>query len=1061
MINADREHTKSPKFDRRRVATCWKAFVEGQPFARNGARDLIIESWERCRLLGVDAQNQRAPHVGLGAPIEKLLRANAELMQAADYTWQVLSESLAASESIFVVTDAQGVLLDVRGNSELVEAAAREHVGPGYDWSEQASGTNAIGTALMLDSPTIVRSVEHFCVAAKIWDCAASPVRDLSDGTLLGLLDVTSIGDMSDSHTLALAVTAAHQIEHTLHSQELARSVQLLNWYRAMDSRWGDHMALLLDRKGGVITATESVPARYGSTPLDFPVTDGRPVMPMESDMAIVECIPYRLPADLRGSGASDKWEGGIVVIDVVHSTHADAALHTASRTFGDDIDPAFRRITTNNPRLIEMMRRAERMARANSPILLSGETGSGKELFARAIHECSNVSSGPFIAVNSGTLTKELAASELLGYEPGAFTGASSKGRRGKFEDADGGTLFLDEIGELPLDVQVHLLRVLQDNAVVRVGGNQERRVQVRIIAATNRNLDQEAEAEHFRSDLYYRLKVLNLALPPLRERPDDIELLVDTFLRRMQGTYGLGGKTVSTAMLKILTDRGCVKRGSSSERSCEIIASLSYWSKWLMKRFIEGENRSQSTLFPESLEDYIAEDNAVRVVDAFVDTLDLKQLGFERAEPSVTGRPGYQPATMLKIDVYGYLNRLQSSRRLERESHRNVELIWLTGRLMPDFKTIADFRKDNRKAIRRVCAEFVGVCRELELFSATLVAIDGSKFKAVNSRDKNFTRKSVERRLKKTQANIDRYLAKLDAVDREEPEIQEVTAAEIKQKIASMEAKMEELKGHEGAVEAHPDNQVSLTDPDARSMMKAGGGSVVGYNVQTAVDSKHHLIAAHEVTNAPTDRSQLSSMAAQATTALDPKALTVIADPGYYKGEEIRACYEAGVMALVPKPRTSGTKAVGLYEKQDFHYESEADQYRCPAGEVLAHRHNGIENGMKMPFYYASVLVCRECTLKSQCTLSKERRIRRWEHESVLDDAEVELKQHPDAMRQRLVEHPYGTIKHWMGSTHFLMKRLPNVQAEMSLHVLAYNLRRAINILGVPKIIEQLQTA
>ncbi len=510
-------------------------------------------------------------------------------------------------------------------------------------------------------------------------------------------------------------------------------------------------------------------------------------------------------------------------------------------------------------------------------------------------------------------------------------------------------------------------------------------------------------------------------------------------------------------------ITERGCVKRGSSSERSCEIIASLSYWSKWLMKRFIEGENRSQSTLFPESLEDDIGEDNAVRVVDAFVDTLDLKQLGFERAEPSVTGRPGYQPATMLKIYVYGYLNRLQSSRRLERESHRNVELIWLTGRLMPDFKTIADLRKDNRKAIRRVCAEFVGVCRELELFSATLVAIDGSKFKAVNSRDKNFTRQSVERRLKKTQANIDRYLAKLDAVDREEPEIQEVTAAEIKQKIASMEAKMEELKGHEGAVEAHPDNQVSLTDPDARSMMKAGGGSVVGYNVQTAVDSKHHLIAAHEVTNAPTDRSQLSSMAAQATTALDPKALTVIADPGYYKGEEIRACYEAGVMALVPKPRTSGNKAVGLYEKQDFHYESEADQYRCPAGEVLAHRHNGIENGMKMPFYYASVLVCRECTLKSQCTLSKERRIRRWEHESVLDDAEVELKQHPDAMRQRkrLVEHPYGTIKHWMGSTHFLMKRLPNVQAEMSLHVLAYNLRRAINILGVPKIIEQLQTA
>ena len=287
-------------------------------------------------------------------------------------------------------------------------------------------------------------------------------------------------------------------------------------------------------------------------------------------------------------------------------------------------------------------------------------------------------------------------------------------------------------------------------------------------------------------------------------------------------------------------------------------------------MKRFIEGENRYQSSLFPESLEDYIAEDNAIRIVDAFVDKLDLEELGFEGAEPSATGRPGYQPAVMLKMYIYGYLNRIHSSRRLERESHRNVELIWLTGRLMPCFKSIAAFRKDNRQAIRRVCLEFVGVCRELQLFSATLVAIDGSKFKAVNSRDKNFTRKSVKLRIKKTQANIDRYLAKLDAVDKEEPEIAEVTATELKQKIASMEAKMDELKDYEAEVEAHPDQQVSVTDPDSRSMMKAGGGSTVGYNVQTAVDSKHHLIAAHEVTNASSDRSQLSSMAGKAREAL-----------------------------------------------------------------------------------------------------------------------------------------------------------------------------------------------
>jgi len=478
-------------------------------------------------------------------------------------------------------------------------------------------------------------------------------------------------------------------------------------------------------------------------------------------------------------------------------------------------------------------------------------------------------------------------------------------------------------------------------------------------------------------------------------------------------------------------------------------------------MKRFIEGEDRSQSTLFPERLDDYIAEDNAVRVVDAFVNKLDLGKLGFDRVEPSVTGRPGYQPATMLKIYVYGYLNRLQSSRRLERESHRNVELIWLTGRLMPDHKTIADFRKDNRRAIRRVCMEFVGVCRELKLFSATLVAIDGSKFKAVNSRDKNFTRKSVKRRLQKTQANIDRYLAKLDAVDKEEPEIREVTAGELKQKIASMEAKMEELKAHEAEVEAHPDSQVSLTDPDARSMMKAGGGSTVSYNVQTAVDSKHHLIAAHEVTNAPSDRGQLSSMAGKAKSALDAKTLTVIADPGYYSGQEIVDCYDAGIKALVPKVDTSGSKSKGRYSKADFRYDAEQNEYVCPAGQRLTYRFDSVENGMTLWVYMT--YECSSCPLQSKCTTGSAKRLKRWENEHRLEIAQAELKKNPDAMRQRkrLVEHPYGTIKHWMGSTHFLMKRLPNVQAEMSLHVLAYNLRRAISVLGVPKIIEQLQAA
>ena len=478
-------------------------------------------------------------------------------------------------------------------------------------------------------------------------------------------------------------------------------------------------------------------------------------------------------------------------------------------------------------------------------------------------------------------------------------------------------------------------------------------------------------------------------------------------------------------------------------------------------MKRFIEGENRFQSTLFPESLEDYIAEDNAIRVVDAFVNKIDLVDLGFERAEPSDTGRPGYHPGVLLKLYIYGYLNRIQSSRRLERESQRNVELIWLTGRLMPAFKTIADFRKDNRQAIRKVCLEFVGLCRELELFSATLVAIDGSKFKAVNSRDRNFTRKSVKRRIKKTQANIDRYLAKLDAVDAEEPEIREVTAAELKQKIASMEEKMKELKLREAEVDAHPDKQVSTTDEDARSMMKPGGGSVVGYNVQTAVDEKHHLIATHEVTNATTDRQQLGEMAKRAKKVLKTKTVTVVADAGYYESGAIADCYEDGIKALVPKTDTSGSKAKGRYSKADFRYDAKRNEYICPANERLTYRFDSVEKGKTLWVYMR--YGCSSCPLHKKCTTGNAKRLKRWEKEAILDKAAVQLKKHPDAMRQRkaLVEHPYSTIKQAMGSTHFLMRRLPNVKAEMSLHVLAYNLKRAINVLGTATIMNKLQPA
>ena len=398
-------------------------------------------------------------------------------------------------------------------------------------------------------------------------------------------------------------------------------------------------------------------------------------------------------------------------------------------------------------------------------------------------------------------------------------------------------------------------------------------------------------------------------------------------------------------------------------------------------MSGFIEGEDRAQATLFPGRIDDYVAEDSPVRVVDVFIDDLDISGLGF-RTEPNATGRPSYHPKIMLKLYVYGYLNRVQSSRRLEREAQRNVELMWLTGRLAPDFKTIADFRKDNGETIRLVCREFVMLCRKLGLLNNTLVAIDGSKFKAVNNRDKNFTRAKMKRRLAEVEASVDRYLEQLTEYDAAEPD--DDKGQVLAEKIAALKEEMARLKKCEVRMLEAPDKQLSLTDPDARSMNSRGSG-VVGYNVQSAVDSQHHLIITHEVTNVGSDRSQLAAMAKQAKTVLDHDTLDVVAGRGYYNGDEIRACEQAGIDAYLPKPKTSANKAKGLFDR-----------------------------------------------------------------------AQARLDKKPDAMRTRraTVEHPFGTIKSWMGATHFQTKTLPRVSTEMSLHVLAYNMKRVINLLGTKAI-------
>ncbi|SFU26743.1 IS1182 family transposase [Paraburkholderia aspalathi] len=478
-------------------------------------------------------------------------------------------------------------------------------------------------------------------------------------------------------------------------------------------------------------------------------------------------------------------------------------------------------------------------------------------------------------------------------------------------------------------------------------------------------------------------------------------------------------------------------------------------------MKRFVEGEDRKQAVLLPEYLEDYVSDDNPVRVVDVFVDELDLHDLGFDGTAPAMTGRPSYHPSVLLKIYVYGYLNRIQSSRRLERETQRNVELMWLTGRLSPDFKTTADFRRNNGKAIRNVCSQFIVLCRNLDLFSKSIVAIDGSKFKAVNNRDRNFTSGKVQARLQQIDESIARYLSAMETADRTQSDVTEAKTSRISDKISKLKQQMQDLKIMEQRLRDSPDGQVSLTDPDARSMATSGRGTgMVGYNVQTAVDDTHHLIVAHEVTNVGNDRSQLSNMAAQARAATGITELTVVADRGYFKSEEILQCHEVGITAFVPKPLTSGKVADGYFGKQDFIYVAKDDEYICPAQQRLNWRFTNIEHGMTLHCYSSSA--CTTCDIRKQCTSGKQaRRIKRWEHEAVVEAMQQRLDQKPDMMRIRrqTVEHPFGTLKFWMGAAHFLMKTREHVSTEMSLHVLAYNLRRVMAILGTRSMMQKMR--
>ena len=474
-----------------------------------------------------------------------------------------------------------------------------------------------------------------------------------------------------------------------------------------------------------------------------------------------------------------------------------------------------------------------------------------------------------------------------------------------------------------------------------------------------------------------------------------------------------------------------------------------------------IQGSDREQMTLLPEALDDYVARDNPVRFLDTFIDSLDLKSLAFEHIVLKETGRPPYHPADLLKLYVYGYLNRIRSSRRLETESGRNLELMWLLRRLTPDFKTIADFRRDNRQAIRRVCRQFTVFCRQLELFGGELVAIDGSKFKAQNAKGRNFTQAKLKRQLKELDQKIDEYLEELDQADEEEKDLPEKPNAEqLWEKIEAMKRRQAQLRERQQQMKDSGQSQISLTDPDSRAMPVGGGeATLVGYNVQLSVDAKHKLIVDHEVTNDVTDLGLLSHMAKSAKQALGVDAIDVVADRGYYDGQEVKACLEEDITPYLPKANTSANRKRGLFTKEDFRYDREQDRYGCPAGQALTFRFTTVEQERQIRYY--ATRACRECALKPKCTGNQRgRRITRWVDEHLLEAMQARVQAEPEkvGLRKQLAEHPFGTIKHAMNQGYFLMRGLEKVRAEMALTVMAYNLKRAIQILGVPKLVQAL---
>jgi transposase len=480
----------------------------------------------------------------------------------------------------------------------------------------------------------------------------------------------------------------------------------------------------------------------------------------------------------------------------------------------------------------------------------------------------------------------------------------------------------------------------------------------------------------------------------------------------------------------------------------------------------YIDGDDRDQGWALPQHLEDYVTQDNPVRLVDLFVNQLDLQEVGLP-LQPASTGRPGYNPRDLLKLYLYGYLNRVRSSRELERLTHRNLEVLWLLKRLRPDHKTISEFRRAHRTVFKQVLRQFNLICRELKLFGAELVAIDGTHFKGVNSKARNFTRTKLEALLQGVERGVERYLKELELNDADAQKADTALGAAKAARLKGLPDRVQALKEAQGryevmlkTVEQSPTQQISLTDPEARLLKKAiGKEGIVGYNIQSAVDSAHHLIVDLAATTSPTDAGQLNEVAQRAKEMLAVKELTVVADGGYHSIKDITAAEAQGISVHVPAPVDKMEKE-GFFAREDFLYDAQHDEYRCPGGQKLLRHEDSAQHGNVYQVYY-NTGACAGCALRAKCTNARYRKMKRVQGSEVLERVAQRMKEQPEIYQKRkaLVEHPFGTLKFWWAQGAFLTRGLAAVNAEISLSALAYNIKRALQVLGLPALLNHVR--